>query len=89
MDTAAQLLSHVRLYDPTNCGPPSSSIHETFQARILEWVAMPSSRGSAQLRDRIQSPALQVDSLLTEPPGKPVKYRIERKTRAFLSLLEA
>ena len=31
--------------------PPSSSVHEIFQARILEWVAMPSSRGSSQPRD--------------------------------------
>ena len=38
-----------------------------LQARILEWVAKPSSRGSSQPRD----PALQVDSLLTWPPGKP------------------
>ena len=27
--------------------PPGSSIHGIFQARILEWVAMPSSRGSS------------------------------------------
>ena len=33
-----------------NCGPPSSSIHGIFQARILEWVAMSSSRGSSQPR---------------------------------------
>ena len=38
-----------------------------LQARILEWVAMPSSRGSSQPR----SPALRVDSLPSEPPGKP------------------
>ena len=29
-----------------DCSPPGSSVHEIFQARILEWVAMPSSRGS-------------------------------------------
>ena len=38
---------------------------EILQARILEWVAMPSSRGRFQPR----SPALQVDSLLSEPPN--------------------
>ena len=38
-----------------------------FRARTLEWVAMPSSRGSSQPK----SPALQADSLLSEPPGKP------------------
>ena len=42
-----------------------------LQARILEWVAMPSSRGTSQPRNQTQSPALQADSLLSEPPGKP------------------
>ena len=44
-----------------------------LQARILEWVAMPSSRRSSQSRDQTQvSPTLQADSLPSEPPGKPV-----------------
>ena len=41
-----------------------------LQARILEWIATPSSRES-QPRDRPRTPALQVDSLPYEPPGKP------------------
>ena len=40
------------------------------QARILEWVAIPFSRGSSPPWDRTQvSPALHVDSLPSEPPG--------------------
>ena len=31
--------------------PPDSSVHGILQARILEWVAMPSSRGSSQPRE--------------------------------------
>ena len=46
-----------------------------LQARILEWVAMPSSRGSSQLRVKPRSSALQVDSLPSEPPGKPINSR--------------
>ena len=38
--------------DPIIYSPPDSSVHGILQARILEWVAMPSSRGSSQLRDR-------------------------------------
>ena len=38
--------------DPTDCSPPGSSVHGILQARILEWAAMPVSRGSSQLRDR-------------------------------------
>ena len=40
------------LCDPMDCCPPGSSVHEISQARILEWVAMPSSRGSSRSRDR-------------------------------------
>ena len=32
------------LYDPMDCSPPGSSVHGILQARILDWVAMPSSR---------------------------------------------
>ena len=37
--------------DPMDCSPPGSSVHEIFQARILEWVAISFSRGSSQPRD--------------------------------------
>ena len=39
------------LCDPMDCSPPGSSIHAVLQARILEWVVMPSSRGSSRPRD--------------------------------------
>ena len=42
------------LCDPVDCSPPGSSVHGILQARILEWVAVPSSRGSSQPRDRTQ-----------------------------------
>ena len=41
------------LCDPMDCSPSGSSVHGVLQARILEWVAIPSSRGSSQSRDRI------------------------------------
>ena len=34
-----------------DCSLPGSSVHGILQARILEWVAIPFSRGSSQLRD--------------------------------------
>ena len=40
------------LCDPMDCSPPSSSVHGILQARILEWVAAPSSRGSSRPGDR-------------------------------------
>ena len=39
------------LCNPMDCSPPGSSIHGIFQARILERVVMPFSRGSSQPRD--------------------------------------
>ena len=42
------------LCDPIDYSPPGSSIHGILQARILEWVAIPFSRGSFQRRDGTQ-----------------------------------
>ena len=42
-----------------------------LQARIVDWVAMPSSRGSSQPRDQTKVSCMQMDSLPSEPPGKP------------------
>ena len=41
--------------DPMDCGPPGSSVHGAFQARILEWVVISSSRGSSRPRDGTQA----------------------------------
>ena len=57
--------------DPMDCSLPGSSVHGILQGRILEWVTMPSSRGSSQPRVRTESPTLQVDSLPSEPQRKP------------------
>ena len=63
--------------DPMDCSLPGSSVHGILQARILQWVVIPFSRGSSQPRDRkLRSSALQVASLPSEPPGKPLKERI-------------
>ena len=53
----ARILSEVLfiqsyLCDPMDCSPPGSSVHGLLQARILEWVAIPFSRGSSWLKDR-------------------------------------
>ena len=42
------------LYESMDCSLPGFSVHGVLQAWILEWVAMPSSRGSSQLRDQTQ-----------------------------------
>ena len=58
---AKSLHSCPTLCNPMGCSLPGSSVHGILQARILEWVAMPSSRGSSQPRiepKSIISPAL-------------------------------
>ena len=63
--------SRPTLCDPMNCSPPGSSVRGIPQARILEWVAMPSTRGSSQPRDQIHiSYVPQVGSLPLAPSGK-------------------
>ena len=53
---------------------PGSSVHGIFQARILEWVAISFSRDFPDPGIEPRSPALQADSLPSEPPGKPQYY---------------
>ena len=48
------------LCDPMDCSPPGFSAHGDSQARILEWIAIPSSRGSFQPWTEPRSPALHV-----------------------------
>ena len=52
------------LCNPMDCTPPGSSVHGILQARILEWAAMPSSRGSSRTKDQnllsLTSPAMTV-----------------------------
>ena len=59
------------LCDLMDCSLPDSSVLGILQVRILEWVVMLFSRGSAQPRDPTQSSTLQVDSLPAELPVKP------------------
>ena len=58
-----QSLSHVQLFvTPMDYSLPDSSVRGISQARILEWVAIPFSRGSSWPGIKPKSPALQVDS---------------------------
>ena len=56
------------LCDHVDCSPPGSSVHVTLQARILDWTAIPFSRGSSSPGIELGSPKLQAGSLSCEPP---------------------
>ena len=58
--------SCLTLCDPMDCSSPGSSVRGILQARILEWVAMPSSRGLSDEPASHVSTVLQADSLPTE-----------------------
>ena len=60
-----------------DCSPTGSSVPGILHARILEWVAIPFSRGSAQPRDRTRVFCIAGDSLPSKPPLKLCKVREE------------
>ena len=69
---------------PTLCNPMDFQVHGILQARIMEWVAMPSCRGSSQPRDRTQ---VQADSLPAEPQGKPMSTNSNSQDEPRLNFL--
>ena len=66
---------YLTLCDPMDCNLPGASVHGILQARILERVAMPPPGDLPNLGIKPRSPALQTDSLSSEPPGKLVRSR--------------
>ena len=72
---AKSLHSCPTLCDPVGCSPPGYSVHGILQARILEWVAMPSSRGSSRPRDQTcVTPALAGRFFTTSVPWEDPHY---------------
>ena len=59
---------------PHECSLPGSSVHGILQVRILEWIAIPFSRGFLDRGIKLASPALHADSLWSEPLGMPRKW---------------
>ena len=65
------------LCDPMDCSPQGPSVHGILQARIMAWIAMLSSRGLSQPRDRTSISSVSCIAggfFTTEPPGKPQLY---------------
>ena len=63
-------VSHLVMSDsvtPMDCSLPGSSVHGILQARILKWVAIHFSKGFPDPGIEPESPALQVDSLPSDP----------------------
>ena len=67
------------LCSPTDYSPPGSSVHGILQARKLEWIVMPSSRGSS--RPRSQTPISNVSCI-----GGLILYHVVRGSRNQITL---
>ena len=73
-----------------DCSLPGSSVHRILQARTVEWVAIPSSRGSSWPTNRTWVSCTAADSLPSQPPGKPWmphEMTANQKTLSFSSVI--
>ena len=73
------------LCNPMDCRPPGSSICGILQARILEWVAIPFSRASPQLRVQTQISCIAGDPLRSEPPLQAQTRWVDLKERTLVT----
>ena len=79
--------SCLTLCDSMDCSLPDSSVHGIFQAIVLEWIAISFSRGSSRPRvpgSKPRSPALQADTLTSEPLGKPPIWEKNLKKSGYM-----
>ena len=68
-----------------DCSPPGSSVHGILQVKILEWKPFPSPGDLPHPGVESRSPALQEDSLLSEPPGKSLVSGLGFKSQQLAS----
>ena len=80
--------------DPMDCSLPGNSVHGILQARILEWVAMPFSKGSSRPRDRTHFSCVScISRWVLLPlshlgsPGHLSVYEIQHSRSSFLNRL--
>ena len=72
------------LCSPMFCDLPSASVHRILQARMLEWVAVPSSRGSFRPRDRTCISYVSAGRSFTTSVAWEAKENLMVPARAFL-----
>ena len=66
--------SYLTICNPMDCSPPGSSVHEILQQEYWSGLPCPSPGELPNPGIKSGSPALQADSLPSEPPRKPYKY---------------
>ena len=80
-DACTCMCSVVSDCNPMDCSLPGSSACGILQARLLEWVAIFSSRESSQPRDQLYVSCIAGRFFTTEPPGKPQGKDLTRKKK--------
>ena len=77
---------YLTLQDAVDCSLPDSSVHEISQSRILEWVAISSSRGSSQPRDQTHISCIGRQIFLPlSHQGSPIEYYSVIKKKEIMS----
>ena len=61
---------YLTICDPMDCSPPGSSVHRDSPGKNMGRVAMPSSRGSSQTRNRTRVSCIAGGFFTAELPGK-------------------
>ena len=80
--------SCLTLSDPMNCSPPGSSVRGIFQAKVLEWGAIPFSRlqSAAAAAKSLQSCPTLCDPLDGSPPGSPAPRILQARTLEWVAI---
>ena len=72
-----------------DCSPPGSSVHGILQARILEWIAIPFSRGSSWPRNQTGVSCILKESACNAgDPGSSLDIKAPLEARAWVKKLE-
>ena len=80
LNCVCQLFSPVPLCNPRDSSSPGFSVHGFFQARILEWVAIPFSKGSSQPRDWTSVSCIEADLYHLSYQGSPISVGNEENS---------
>ena len=85
---AKSLQSCPTLCDPIDCSPPGPSVHETFQARALEWGATAFSNmlsAAAAAAKSLQSCLTLCNPIDGSPPGSPIPGILQARTLEWVA----
>ena len=78
--------SYPTLSDPMDCSLPASSVHEIFQARVLEWGAIGVPAAAAAAARSLQLCPTLCDPIDGSPPGSPIPGILQARTLEWVAI---